>query len=112
MIDAFFNAIDRPPGSSAQTEDAGGVGRPPTIKGSCSLDSGTLEVPGALSTPMCLATGVCPPWSGSCRDDTSVSCLDFGEGACGGVSLAKASESSESSDEDWPAQDLAGLCNM
>ena len=35
--------------------------------------------------------------------------LDFREGAFGGVSLAKASELSESSDEDYPAWDLAGL---
>ena len=38
-----------------------------------------------------------------------MSCLDFGEGAFGGVSLAKASELNESSDEECPARDLAGL---
>ena len=111
-MDAFFNTIDRSPGNSARIEDAGGVGRPLIIGGGCSLDPGTLEVPGAVSIPACPAPGTYPPWSGSCRDDASVLRPDFGEGGCGGVSLAKASEPSESSDEDRPAQDLAGLCNM
>ena len=50
-----------------------------------------------------------PPWLRSFLDDTLVSQPGFGEGALGGVSLSKASELNESSDEACWAGDLAGL---
>ena len=59
--------------------------------------------------PVYPAPEVCPPWSGSYWDDTSVSRPGIGEGAFGGVSLSRASELSESSEEDCSARDLARL---
>ena len=61
------------------------------------------------AAPVYPAPDVRPSWFSSFWDDTSVSCPSFGDGALGGVSLLRASELNESSDEDCSARDLAGL---
>ena len=50
-----------------------------------------------------------PPWPRPIRDDTLASSACLGEVAVGGVPLFIASELIESSVEDCPTQDLAGL---
>ena len=127
MMDTFFSVVDRLLCSSSWTEVAGGAGSPPSVKECYLPNPGALKVSRTVSgcgpdlrlpppsmfmgtvAPVYPAPKVCPPWSRSCWDDTSVSCPVFGEGASGGGSLSRASELSESSDEDCPARDLAEL---
>ena len=126
-MEALFSAVDKLPCTSGWTKVVGGVGSLPPDEGGCLPDPGASKVSGTVSgcgpnprsslpstlmgaaTPVYPAPEVCPPWSGSFWDDTSVSCPGFGEGAFGGVSLSRASELNESSDEDCSARDLAEL---
>ena len=127
MMDALSSAVNRPPETFGWTEVAGGAGSSPSVKRGCLPDPGALRVYGTVSdcgpnsrspplstfmgiaAPACPALEVRPPLPRSFWDDTSVSQPGFGEGALGGVSLSKASELNESSDEDCLAGDLVGL---
>ena len=126
-MDALSSAVDRPHDAFGWTEAVGGEGSPPPVKRGCLPDPEALRVsrtvsgygpnprsplPSTLSgadAPVCLAPEVHPSWFSSFWDDTLVSCPSFGDGALGGVSLLRASELNESSDEDCLARDLAGL---
>ena len=122
-----FSTFNKLPGTSGWAEVAGGAGSPTLVKGSCPPEPVASKVSGSVSgygpnpkspppstlsgaaAPVYPAPEVCPSWFSSFWDDTSVSCPSFVEGALGGVSLSRASEPNESSDEDYSARDLAGL---
>ena len=126
-MEALFSAVDKLPCTSGWTEAAGKVGSAPLVKGGCLPDPGASRVSETVSgyvpnprppppstimgiaAPACPAPEVRPYWHESFRDDTSVPQPSIGEGTLGGVSLSKASELNESSDEACWAGDLAGL---